>query len=100
MARNIVVGRPANRRTKIIFMVTKAKYFLSVCVGAIFFMSAAHAKDLAAYRTGDNAEENISTPVALDVIDTDATAARRAAEALKTPAIFRNYPDMTNTIIK
>jgi 7TM-HD extracellular protein len=81
-------------------MVTSLKYFLSACLGAIFFISVVHAKDLAAYRTGDTAEENISTPVALDVIDADATAARRAAEALKTPAIFRNYPDTTNMVVK
>jgi membrane-associated HD superfamily phosphohydrolase len=81
-------------------MVIRAKYFLSVCLGATFFISAVHGKDLATYRTGDTAEENISTPVALDVIDADATTARRTAEALKTPAIFRNYPDTTNTVVR
>ena len=81
-------------------MVTGAKHFLFACLGATFFISAVQAKDLAAYRVGDTAEENISTPVALDVIDEDATVARRAAEALKTPAIFRNYPDTTNAIAR
>jgi hypothetical protein len=60
----------------------------------------AHAKDLTDYRIGDTAGEDITTPVALDVIDPDATAARKAAEALKTPAIFRSYPDVTNQVEK
>jgi 7TM-HD extracellular len=66
-----------------------------LCAGGL------HAKDLAAYRVGDTATENITTPVALDVIDANATAARKAAEALKTPAIFRSYPDasITNTMV-
>ena len=81
-------------------MVTGAQRFLSVCGGVVFFISAVHAKDLAAYRTGDLAEENISTPVALDVIDADTTAARKVAEALKTPAIFRSYPNPTNAMVK
>ena len=81
-------------------MVKGAQCFLSACVGAACFISAVHAKDLAAYRTGDTAEENISTPIALDVIDADATVTRRAAEALKTPAIFRSYPDTTNLVVR
>ena len=81
-------------------MVKIAQRILSVGLGAMCFVSIVPAKDLTAYRVGDAAEENISTPVALDVIDTDATAARRAAEALKTPAIFRNYPDTTNAIVR
>ena len=81
-------------------MVKITQRILSIGLGAIFFISAVHAKDLAAYRAGDTADENISTPVALDVIDTDATIARRAAEALKTPAIFRNYPDTTNAVVR
>ena len=81
-------------------MVTNMRRFLFVCLNAACLISAAYAKDLAAYRAGDTAGENIVTPVALDVIDADATAARRAAEALKTPAIFRNYPDTTNVIAR
>lgn len=79
-------------------MVTGAHSLRLICLGVLLSVSGLHAKDIAAYRTGDTAEENISTPVALDVIDADATAARKAAEALKTPAIFRSYPNPTNAI--
>ena len=67
------------------------------CVIALFSAAGLHAGDLAAYRVGDTAGENIITPMALDVIDADATAARKAAEALKMPAIFRSYPDASIT---
>ena len=77
-------------------MVTGAHPLRLICLGALLSVSAACGKDLAAYRPGDFAEETISTPVALDVIDADATAARKAAEVLKTPAIFRSYPNPTN----
>lgn len=57
-------------------------------------------KDLADYHVGDIADENITTPVALDVIDADATVARKASEAMKTPAIFRSYPEVvTNEMV-
>jgi hypothetical protein len=67
------------------------------CTLALFCAGGLYAKDLAAYRVGDTAGENITTPVALDVIDAGATAARKSAEALKTPAIFRSYPDAAIT---
>jgi hypothetical protein len=58
-----------------------------------------HARDLATYRLGDTAEEDLTTSLALDVINPDATATRRVAEALKIPAIFRSYPNLaTNTV--
>lgn len=74
-------------------MVKTAFRLCFTCALAVFGAGALHAKDLAAYQVGDVAATNITTPVALDVIDPQATAARKAAEALKTPAIFRNYPD-------
>jgi hypothetical protein len=79
-------------------MVKAARHTGLVCALALLSVFTIHAKDLAAYRIGDTAEEDISTPVALDVIDTDATIARRAEESLKTPAIFRNYPEVTNAM--
>ena len=69
-------------------------------IGLLFSFPLFDAKGLPAYRVGDTAEENIATPVALDVIDADATAARKAAEALKTPAIFRSYPNPTNAMVR
>jgi hypothetical protein len=80
---------------KAVFRLRFAFALALLCAGGL------HAKDLAAYRVGDTAAENITTPVALDVIDANATAARKAAEALKTPAIFRSYPDasITNAMV-
>jgi len=64
-----------------------------VCLTAI-------AKDPAAYQVGDVADTDITTPVALDVIDAQATAALKSSEALKTPAIFESYPGATNKIAR
>jgi hypothetical protein len=74
-------------------MVKAAHQLPLACAIALLSVSLLHGKDLAAYRVGDTAEEDVVTPVQLDVIDPDATAARKAEEALKTPAIFRSYPD-------
>ena len=79
-------------------MVNGAHFFRLICLGVWLSLGVVHAKEPAAYHAGDTAEETISTPVALDVIDADATDARKAAEALKTPAIFRSYPNPTNAI--
>jgi len=74
-------------------MVKAAFGLLFACALALFCAAGLRAADLAAYQVGAIAGENIVTPVTLDVIDANATAARKAAEALKTPAIFRSYPD-------
>jgi 7TM-HD extracellular len=74
-------------------MVKAAHQLPLACAIALLSASLLHAKDLAAYRIGDTAEEDITTPVQLDVIDPDATAARKVEEAVKTPAIFRSYPN-------
>jgi hypothetical protein len=74
-------------------MVKAAHQLPLACAIALLSVSLLHAKDLATYRVGDTAEEDITTPVQLDVIDSDATVARKVEEALKTPAIFRSYPD-------
>jgi len=79
-------------------MVNRTRRFFPICTGALFFISAAHAKDLAAYHIGDTADEDLTASVPLDVIDPDATDARKTEEALQTPAIFRSYPDVTNEV--
>ena len=81
-------------------MVNAANRFWPVCVLALFSIFSVHAKDLSTYRVGDIAKTDITTPVPLDVIDPDATTARKTEEALKTPAIFRDYPDITNEVEK
>lgn len=79
-------------------MVSVAHRLLLVCALALIFVSTLHAKDLADYRVGDTAEADITATVALDVIDPVATAARKAEEAIKTPEIFRSYPDTPNQV--
>jgi 7TM-HD extracellular len=69
-----------------------------VCVLALLCTSFLRAEEPTAYRIGDVAEKNIFTPVALDVIDPAATAALKASEALKTPAIFISCSGATNAI--
>ncbi len=68
------------------------------CCLALLGGFTVHARDLAAWRAGDTADEDITTPVALDLIDAEATAARQAEVALKTPAIFRSYAGVTNAL--
>jgi hypothetical protein len=79
-------------------MVKASLRFQLLCALALISISVLHAKDLAAYRIGDKAEDDITTPVAFDVIDASATAALKSSEALKTPAIFRSYPDIANAV--
>jgi hypothetical protein len=79
-------------------MVKTSHCFKLICALAFISVSIVHAKDLTAYRIGDKAEEDITTPVSLDVIDTAATVALRSSVALKTPAIFRSYPDTANVV--
>jgi len=78
-------------------MVKVASGLRFACALALFSTGILHAADLAAYHVGGTVGEDIITPVALDVIDASATAARKSAEALKTPAIFRSYPDAAIT---
>ena len=61
-------------------------------------VSVLGAKDITAYRVGDVVDEDIVTPVALNVIDPAATAALRSSESLKTPAIFLSCPGITNVL--
>ncbi len=79
-------------------MVTPAFRVFLICLLALSGATTLPAKDFAAYRAGDIANEDISTPVALDVINAGATAALKSAQALKTPAIFRDYSDTTNAM--
>ncbi len=71
---------------------------LIIAFAAALFSISVQAMDPAAYQVGDVAETNISTPVTLDVIDAQATAALKSSEVLKTPAIFESDPDATNEV--
>ncbi len=81
-------------------MVTGRGHFWRASLGAAALLANVHAKDLAAYRVGDTAEQDLTTPVALEVIDPVATAARRDEERLKTPAIFRRYSGQADQTIR
>jgi hypothetical protein len=59
-----------------------------------------HAGNPAVWHVGDVANEDVRTPVALDVIDTDAAQVDKAAAALNTPAIFIVHPNVTNTMVE
>ncbi len=63
---------------------------------ALTFLSAAvlPARELADYKPGDRAEADITTPVALVVIDPVATAELKAREGERVPVIFRYYPQV------
>ena len=78
-------------------MVKAALGLLFACALAMCCAGGLRAAELASYQVGATTGENIVTPVALDVINASATAARKAAEARKTPAIFRSYPDAAIT---
>ena len=58
------------------------------------------AGELASYHVGDTAGADVTTPVALDVIDPAATAALKAAQAAQVPSVFRNFPDATNEMTR
>ena len=72
---------------------------LFICLFALFCLPL-FAKELPNYHIGDTASADITTPVALDVTDSAATAALKSSEALKTPAIFRNLSDATNVLTR
>src|SRR5580704_14357209 len=52
------------------------------------------------WHLGDVASEDVRTPVALDLIDPDATAMSKAEAASKTPVIFIVHPNTTNTMVE
>jgi hypothetical protein len=54
------------------------------------------AAEPAGYRVGDVAEADVTTPVALEVVDPAATVALRAAKAREVPVVFRSFPVSTN----
>ncbi len=65
-----------------------------------YFCPNLRAGDLATYRIGDTAKADITTPVPLDVVDTNATAALRLIKSQQFPSIFRSLPEATNAMTK
>ena len=75
-----------------------ARIFLAALIAFAGAVSVT-AKNLADYRAGDNAETDIVTPIAVDAVNPATTAARKAAEALKVPAIFCDFPRVATNAI-
>lgn len=68
-------------------MTTKSRWLAMTMLTLV--MARLSAAELVNYQVGDKAAKDVATPVALDVIDPEATAALRFEEAIKTPAVFR-----------
>src|SRR5690242_10103509 len=66
---------------------------------ALMGIPVVRAGDFASWQVGDTASEDISTPVALDVVDAKATAARKAELELKIPAIYETHSSVTNIMV-
>ena len=75
-----------------------ARIFLAALIAFAGAVSVT-AKNLADYRAGDIAETDIVTPIAVDAVNPATTAARKAAEALKVPAIFCDFPRVATNAI-
>jgi 7TM-HD extracellular len=58
-------------------------------VAAFSLILSTSAKELADYRIGDTVVEDVVAPVALMVVDAEATAALKEKEALRIPVAFR-----------
>ena len=61
-------------------------------VAVLFFAAPLLAKEVADYKIGDHAEEDITAPTSLVVIDSQATAELKSKEGERVPVIFRFYP--------
>jgi 7TM-HD extracellular len=66
--------------------------FCLFVVIALLSLSSLSAKELAGYKIGDRAEEDITTPAPLVIIDAEATVALKEKEGERVPVIFRFYP--------
>ena len=70
-------------------MVNRVRRLLLTFGSAMLLAVSLPARDMADYRIGDRVTEDIITPVPLMVVDPVATAALKAREAQRSPAIFR-----------
>jgi hypothetical protein len=69
-----------------------------ICCLALAGIFNLSAQNFSGWRIGDIADRDIAAPAPLDVVDAAATAARQAAAALKTPAIFRVNSSVSNAM--
>ena len=80
-------------------MVNSARRTGLACALALLGLFSVHARDFATWHIGDVASQDVTTPVVLDVVDAQATAASRAEALVKTPAIFRINASTSNTMV-
>ena len=73
-------------------MTTAAKFLRSALLSLLLLPAFASAKALADYQIGETAAADITTPVALTVVDHDDTEMLRGQEAARVPVIFRFNP--------
>lgn len=75
------------------------KHVLRVCSFALVCASV-HTGALPAYKTGDNATEDIVAAVPFDVIDAQATAALKVSRAQEIAAIYHQFDGQTNVVAR
>ncbi len=82
-------------------MVNLARFISLIFCFAGLSAPLLQARPLSSWQIGETADETVSTPMAFEVVDPAATAARQAEAVNKTPAIFLRNSSITNaTIIK
>ena len=70
-----------------------------VCLAALIGLSA-QAQDLAAYKVGDKAQQDVVASVPFDVVDAESTAALKASKAQSIAAIYHQFAGETNVVAK
>ena len=79
-------------------MVIAVRRFAWIC--ALLAGVSAPAKDLAAYKIGDTAQDDIVATAPFEAPDEEGTAALKLSKGENTPPIYREYADATNTIAR
>jgi hypothetical protein len=79
-------------------MVRALKLFPWICAALVCLTGS--AKDLAAYKIGDVAQQDVKATEAFDVVEAVATDSLKSSKAMDVPAIYRNDTEETNIIAK
>jgi len=76
-------------------MVTTGRSLSLLLLGLVTGLAGpASAKDISEYRLGDRIEADITTPVALKVVDPEATTALKEKEAMRVLVVLRHDPSV------
>ena len=79
-------------------MVTTMRRLILAGSFALLFAAALPARELSDYRLGDTVEADITTPVALRVVDPEGTVQLKQRESLRVPGIFRFDPATADAV--